>query len=206
LGLAFFCAIQSLQHTTPSANINKLIANTFLAYQNLPLEVCQKVWTTAQMVMNEIILIGSNNRYKLPHAKKDKIVMQLQRTISYHLPCLAMTDNGKLDFECIVSFMTRQGKYDRHVIILVIQSSCRSLSSNHHVTPHCHLVVLLIIIAVPIVVVHRRQRTDTIFVVVVVVVALLCCSSSLPYRLWSSIVVAIRTQLLLLSSSSLPVP
>jgi hypothetical protein len=58
------------------------------------------------MVMNEIILIGGDNRYKLPHAKKDKIVTQLQSAIPYRLPCSAMTDNGKLDFGCIVSFMT----------------------------------------------------------------------------------------------------
>jgi hypothetical protein len=143
LDLATFHAIQSLQYTTPSANIDELIANTLLAYQNLPLKVCQKVWTTAQMVMNEIILISSDNRYKIPQAKKDKIFTQLQCAIPYRLPRSAMTDNGKLDFGCIVSFMTQLGKYDCRVVIVVIQSSCPSLLSNCCVAHRRRLVVSL---------------------------------------------------------------
>jgi hypothetical protein len=168
--------------------------------------VCQKVWRTAQMVMNEIILIGGDNRYKLPLAKKDKIVMQLQHAIPYRLPCSAMTDNSKLDFECIVSFMTQQGKYDRRVVIVVIQSSCRLLSSNCRVARCRCLVLSLVVVAVPIVVAHRCRCTDTIVIIVVIIVALSCHSSLLPYRLWLSIVVPIRAGLLLSSSSSPPVP
>ncbi len=55
--------------------------NVDAAYAALPLEVCIKVWTTAQMVMNEILLANGNNNYKLPHAGKDKLVQELGKRI-----------------------------------------------------------------------------------------------------------------------------
>jgi hypothetical protein len=141
LDLAFFRAIQSLQHTTPSANIDELIANVLLAYKNLPLEVCQKVWTTAQMVMNEIILCKGDNKYKLPHAGKDKIVSQLKRALPYCLPCVATVSQGKLDGSAILSFLTSQGEL-LHTLVIV---RCRHLSSYAVVACHCTLSLFVIV-------------------------------------------------------------
>ena len=110
LDLAFFRAIQTIQHTTPSKNIDELISNVMAAHNDLPLGVCQKVWTTAQMVMNEIIRCGGDNTYKLPHAGKDAIVKQLQHSIPYRLPCCAIQSQSALDGASIRLYMTTQGK------------------------------------------------------------------------------------------------
>jgi len=111
LDLAFFRAIQSIQYQKPSKNIDELINNVIIAFQELPLDVCIKVWTTAQMVMNEIILAQGSNNYKLPHAGKDKIARELGQSIPYRLPCKAITSNSHLDGTAIKSAMKDRGKY-----------------------------------------------------------------------------------------------
>jgi hypothetical protein len=54
--------------------MDKMIAHVLEAYQDLPLDVCKRVWTTAQLVMNQVLLIDGGNDYKLLHAEKLKIV------------------------------------------------------------------------------------------------------------------------------------
>jgi hypothetical protein len=58
LELAFLCTIQSLQY--------------FKVPEELPLDICCKVWTAAQIVMNQILIHNGNNNYKLPHIVKLK--------------------------------------------------------------------------------------------------------------------------------------
>ena len=48
LDLAFFQAIQSIQHKMSSNNIDELIFNVITAHNDLPWDLCQKVWTTVQ--------------------------------------------------------------------------------------------------------------------------------------------------------------
>lgn len=103
--LAFFRAIQSIQWTKTSDTIDKLITHVLEAFQELPLDVCKKVWTTAQMVMNEIIRCNGNNNYKLPHAGKDKVVRKMRRDIPFRLPCQALLMGGALNGDVIVAFM-----------------------------------------------------------------------------------------------------
>ena len=75
LDLAFFRAIQSLQNQKPAKNINEMIDHVMEAYQDLPLDICKRVWMTAQLVMrNQVLLINGGNNYKLPHVGKPKIV------------------------------------------------------------------------------------------------------------------------------------
>ena len=109
LDLAFFRAIQSIQHQLPSTTIDSLIANVIAAYQALPLDICIKVWTTAQMVMNQIILANGNNNYKLPHAGKDKIVRLIGHSIPDRLPCMANRTQSPLYGTAIVESMMAQG-------------------------------------------------------------------------------------------------
>ena len=111
LDLAFFRAIQSIQYQMPSKDMNELMANVDAAYAALPLEVCIKVWTTAQMVMNEILLAGGNNNYKLPHAGKDKIVCELGKRIPLRLPCTALLSNSPLNGAAIKSTMMADSEY-----------------------------------------------------------------------------------------------
>ncbi len=92
LDLAFFRAIQSLQQEVASNSIDELIARVEKAYWDLPLETCEKVWVTLQMVMNEIIINGGNNGYRLPHMGKDKLMKEMKRKIPYRLPCPALVN------------------------------------------------------------------------------------------------------------------
>ena len=110
LDLAFFRAIQSIQYQTPSKDMKDLMKNVDAAYEALPLEVCIKVWTTAQMVMNEILLADGNNNYKLPHAGKDKIVRELGKRIPLKLPCSALSlSKSSLNGAVIKSAMMTDG-------------------------------------------------------------------------------------------------
>jgi hypothetical protein len=95
LDLAFFRAIQSLQQEIVSNSIDELIEHVEKAYWDLPLETCEKVWVTLQMVMNEIIINGGNNGYRLPHMGKDKIMRELGTKIPYRLPCPALAVPGQ---------------------------------------------------------------------------------------------------------------
>ena len=61
LDLAFCRAMQSLQYQKSPKNIDELIAHIQEAVTELPLDVCSKVWTTAQIVMNQIIIHNGNN-------------------------------------------------------------------------------------------------------------------------------------------------
>jgi hypothetical protein len=111
LDLAFFQAIQSIQYRTPSKDMVELMKNVDGALEALPLEVCIKVWTTAQMVMNEILLADGNNNYKLPHAGKDKIVREHGKAIPLQLPCTALLSQSPLNYASIKAAMTPAGKY-----------------------------------------------------------------------------------------------
>ena len=84
------------------------MANVQEAWDELPIEVCAKVWTTLQMVLNEIIRCGGDNTYKLPHAGKDKIMRRMMEDIPPRLPCMALMSGGPLDGEAITAFMRGQ--------------------------------------------------------------------------------------------------
>ena len=102
--LGFFRAAQSIQHQYPSNNIDELMENVVKAYNDMPLEACKKLWTTAQMVMNEIIRCNGDNTYKLPHANKDKIIRQINRDIPHRIPCMAKLTGGEVSGDVIVAF------------------------------------------------------------------------------------------------------
>ena len=42
------------------------------------------------MVLNEIVINGGNNGYKLPHMGKDKLMREMGSKIPYRLPCPAL--------------------------------------------------------------------------------------------------------------------
>ena len=94
LDLAFFQTIQILQYQRPAKNVNKMITHMLEAYRDLPLDVCKNMWTTAQLVMNQVLLIDGRNYYKLPHAGKLKIVAKHGRNIPMRLLCKALISGG----------------------------------------------------------------------------------------------------------------
>ena len=103
--LTLFHAIQSLQYTKPSKNMYELIENATQVFLEYPIDLCKKVWTTAQMGMNEIIPCGGGNTYKLPHAGKDAIIRSQKQDIPLHLPCQAMHTGGAIDGSAIKEYM-----------------------------------------------------------------------------------------------------
>ena len=91
-------------------NIDKLIAHVHESFAELPLDICCKVWTTAQIVMNQILIHNGNNNYKLPHIRKLKIEKAVGSKILMRLPCRALIDGGALDYQYITNFMSN-GKF-----------------------------------------------------------------------------------------------
>ena len=63
LDLAFFQAIQSLPYQKPAKSLNEMIAIMHEIYTDLPLEVCKNGWTTAQLIMNQVLLCNRGNNY-----------------------------------------------------------------------------------------------------------------------------------------------
>ncbi len=106
LDLAFFRAVQSLQYQKCPKNIDELITHVQESFLELPLDVCCKVWTTAQIVMNQIILQNGNNDYNLLHIRKLKIETAVGCNISTRLPCCALIDGGALDCQYITTFLS----------------------------------------------------------------------------------------------------
>ena len=88
LDLAFFRAIQSLQYQKCGKNIDNLIVHGQEAYVELPFCICRKVWTTAQIVMNEILIQQGNNDndHMLPHVGKLKAEKAVSPDIPMGLP------------------------------------------------------------------------------------------------------------------------
>ncbi len=72
LDLAFFASIQSIQYKIPAKNTDGLVEVVLRAFQTLGVDCCKNVWTTLQMVQNEIIGCKVDNNYKLPHIGKAK--------------------------------------------------------------------------------------------------------------------------------------
>ncbi len=97
-------SLQTPQTVTPltltwpsSAPFDELIAHVHESFAELPLDICCKVWTTAQIVVNQILIHNGNNNYKLPHIGKLKMEKAVGRKISIRLPCRALIDGGALD-------------------------------------------------------------------------------------------------------------
>jgi hypothetical protein len=101
LDLAFFRAIQSLQYQKSPKDVDEMIEHVMEAYRDLPLDICKRVWTTAQLVMNQVLLINGGNDYKLPHVGKLKIVSAHGRDIPLRLPCQALISGDHLNADAI---------------------------------------------------------------------------------------------------------
>ena len=99
------------------------MTNVMEAFHEFPLETCKKVWTTAQMVMNEVLLCQGNKNYKLPHAGKDKIMRAMKRDILLHLPCQAMITNVSLTGEVILAFSKTLPPFNNSSVSLIVVAS-----------------------------------------------------------------------------------
>jgi hypothetical protein len=96
----------------------------------LSLDICCKVWTTAQIVMNQILIHNGNNNYKLPHIGKLKIEKAVGSKISMRLPYWALVDGGALDCQYITTFM-----YNGKFIVVFTASRHHRPRPSSSITP-----------------------------------------------------------------------
>jgi len=73
LDLGFFNAIQSLQHTRSTKNIDELVDAVKESFEQLHYSKLNNVFLTLQTVMDEIILVNGRNNYKIKHMSKAKL-------------------------------------------------------------------------------------------------------------------------------------
>eukprot|EP00903_Cladosiphon_okamuranus_P012249 g11487.t1 len=71
LDLGFFASIQSLQDRTRARTIDDLLREVEVAWAATDTAKLGKVWTSLQACMEQILLCGGDNTYKVPHLKKD---------------------------------------------------------------------------------------------------------------------------------------
>ncbi len=112
--------IQSLQYQKPAKNLDEMMAILHDAYTELPLDICKNVWTTAQLVMNQVFLCNGGNNYKLPHVGKLKIAAANGHDILMRLPCRVLIAGNHLNVDAITT----------------------AIIANHHGTP-AHLVLIV---------------------------------------------------------------
>jgi hypothetical protein len=121
LDLAFFRAIQSLQYQKPAKNLDKMIEIVHKVCADLPLDVCKNVWTTAQLVMNQVLLCNGGNNYKLPHVGKLKISAAANGRDMMQLLCCALIARDHLNADAITAAIVAndQGMPARLFLIVV---------------------------------------------------------------------------------------
>ena len=89
-------AMQSLQQQHRMRNTEELVEIVKKAWEDFPLETGKKVWTSYQLVMDEILKAEGGNKYKLPHMGKDKWRRDHGGgEIPLRLPCRALEDQNQ---------------------------------------------------------------------------------------------------------------
>ncbi len=82
------------------------------AFKDLPLDVCKRVWSTAQIVMNSILLVDGGNNYALPHVGKLKLARSLGQDLPLRLPCRALIAGETIDSDAIRAFVAAKENDD----------------------------------------------------------------------------------------------
>lgn len=76
--LGWFRAIQSLQLDTASYNVDDLIRNVTISFDELSAMTLNNVFLSLQSVLIEILKANGNNDFKLPHMGKARLLRQGQ--------------------------------------------------------------------------------------------------------------------------------
>jgi hypothetical protein len=66
LDLGFFASIQALQQKKPARTTEQLVANVEAAFAELETDKLDRVFLTLQSVMEQTLLAGGSNQYKIP--------------------------------------------------------------------------------------------------------------------------------------------
>ena len=70
LDLGYFTSIQALQQTKGCKNVDDLVSNVILSYEELEPSKLINIWVTLKLVMLEITKVKGDNMYMLPHINK----------------------------------------------------------------------------------------------------------------------------------------
>jgi len=76
LDLGFFASLQSLTDRTTSRNMDELIQNVYIEYQNYNPILLNRVFLTLQTCMIQVMKDNGGNRYKIPHMNKERLEAQ----------------------------------------------------------------------------------------------------------------------------------
>ena len=73
LDLGYFNSIQSLQKTKVCHEVEDLVSAVVSSYVELDNRKLENIWMTWQLVMLEVIRVGGDNTYVIPHINKAKL-------------------------------------------------------------------------------------------------------------------------------------
>jgi len=73
LDLGFFASLQSMTDRRVSRNIDELIQNVQLEFDEHRPEILYRVFLTLQGCMTEVMKARGGNKYKIPHMSKEKL-------------------------------------------------------------------------------------------------------------------------------------
>jgi hypothetical protein len=73
LDLGFFASLKSLMDRTTSRDMNELIHNVIMEYENYKPIILNRVFLTLQGCMIEVMKDNGGNRYKIPHMSKERL-------------------------------------------------------------------------------------------------------------------------------------
>ncbi|CAN0422231.1 unnamed protein product, partial [Ascophyllum nodosum] len=85
LDLGFFRSVQSLQDRTTPRNIGDLVKAVKDAWNDDPPDVLNRVWLSLQACLEQIMLAGGDNDYKISHLRKGRL--QDAGTLPWSLEC-----------------------------------------------------------------------------------------------------------------------
>ena len=84
--LGFFRSIDALQQEETANSLQELIDNVTNAYAAYSPVKLNKVWISYQQCMIETMRVDGNNKYKLPHMGKDRLIRLGELPESLNVP------------------------------------------------------------------------------------------------------------------------
>jgi hypothetical protein len=73
LDLGFFASLQSLMDRTTSRDMDELIHNVIMEYENYNPIILNRVFLTLQGCLIGVMKDNGENRYKTPHMRKERL-------------------------------------------------------------------------------------------------------------------------------------
>ena len=96
------------------------IAIVHEVYTELPLDVCKNVRTTAQLVMNQVLLCNGGNNYKLPHVGKLKLTAANGHDILMRFLCRALIAGNHLNTDAITAAIVANNQGTSACLFLIV--------------------------------------------------------------------------------------